>query len=288
MTAVGLSKIEYTTSTVLSTRISTITACPSSVLNCPASSQQTFYITETVVVSTTVCPISGVKTASAPAQTAEPLVTNLSEIQSTPQAAMTVVLSSPSSAIETYGHQIPAASVESQTVLKHSTQNLIVSSSLTPLSGSTVTASSATPAATQMTFGYVPSSVVLSSASPAYTEGYRTSTSLVSGSSIKATPSSSPDVYQSPNISNQVSSSKTGSIGAFQLSSTATQILPSANLATGISRLNSTSSSLGASQTSNTTGSHKPALYTGAASSVQWSLFLILGSVIAFAMIITL
>jgi hypothetical protein len=47
-----------TTSTVYSTRTSTITACPSSVINCPARSQTTYVTTETIYVSTTVCPVA--------------------------------------------------------------------------------------------------------------------------------------------------------------------------------------------------------------------------------------
>lgn len=48
-----------TTSTVLTTRVSTITACPSTVAHCPAASRTTFVSTETVVAYTTVCPATG-------------------------------------------------------------------------------------------------------------------------------------------------------------------------------------------------------------------------------------
>ncbi|KAJ5657869.1 uncharacterized protein N7484_001518 [Penicillium longicatenatum] len=49
---------EFTTSTVFSTRTATITACPSSVTNCPARSKTTLLTTETIAVSTTVCPVA--------------------------------------------------------------------------------------------------------------------------------------------------------------------------------------------------------------------------------------
>ncbi|KAJ5473460.1 hypothetical protein N7475_003026 [Penicillium sp. IBT 31633x] len=48
----------------MTTRTSTITACPSSVVHCPAASKTTFVTTETVVLSTTVCPAT---------ETAEPI-----------------------------------------------------------------------------------------------------------------------------------------------------------------------------------------------------------------------
>ncbi|KAJ5908979.1 hypothetical protein N7495_001661 [Penicillium taxi] len=51
----------FSTSTLFSTRMSTITACPASITNCPASAKTTFVTTETVVVSTTVCPVTTAK-----------------------------------------------------------------------------------------------------------------------------------------------------------------------------------------------------------------------------------
>jgi hypothetical protein len=54
----GPSTLQLTTSTVLSTRTATITACPTTVPNCPASSKTTFVTTETIVVSTTICPVT--------------------------------------------------------------------------------------------------------------------------------------------------------------------------------------------------------------------------------------
>ncbi|KAJ9264755.1 hypothetical protein DTO271D3_6 [Paecilomyces variotii] len=56
----------FTTSTVYSTRTATITACPSTVTNCPARAKTTYLTTETVLVSTTVCPLTETQAASAP------------------------------------------------------------------------------------------------------------------------------------------------------------------------------------------------------------------------------
>lgn len=48
----------FTTSTIFTTRTATITACPSSVTNCPLRSKTTYLTTETLLVSTTVCPMA--------------------------------------------------------------------------------------------------------------------------------------------------------------------------------------------------------------------------------------
>lgn len=50
--------VSLTTSTVLATRTSTVTACPSTVVHCPVASRTTFVTTETVVAYTTVCPVT--------------------------------------------------------------------------------------------------------------------------------------------------------------------------------------------------------------------------------------
>ncbi|PYI01505.1 hypothetical protein BO78DRAFT_16047 [Aspergillus sclerotiicarbonarius CBS 121057] len=57
---------EMTTSTVFTTSTATITACPSTVTDCPASKKKTYLTTETILVSTTVCPITAVATATTP------------------------------------------------------------------------------------------------------------------------------------------------------------------------------------------------------------------------------
>lgn len=51
------SDAQFTTSTVFSTNVATVTACPSTVPNCPASAQTTFVTTNIVAVSTTICPV---------------------------------------------------------------------------------------------------------------------------------------------------------------------------------------------------------------------------------------
>ncbi|KAI2922037.1 hypothetical protein CBS147343_3294 [Aspergillus niger] len=60
----GSGGAELTTSTVFSTRTATITACPSSVTNCPLRSKTTYVTTETLVVSTTVCPVADITGSS--------------------------------------------------------------------------------------------------------------------------------------------------------------------------------------------------------------------------------
>lgn len=56
----GNGSSDFTISTVYSTRTATITACPSSVTNCPLRSKTTYLTTETLIVSTTVCPVADV------------------------------------------------------------------------------------------------------------------------------------------------------------------------------------------------------------------------------------
>ncbi|KAG9698255.1 hypothetical protein KCU95_g1513, partial [Aureobasidium melanogenum] len=53
----ALSKTKYTTSTLYSTMTQTVTACPSSVKDCPAS-ERTVYYTEVVKAYTTICPVA--------------------------------------------------------------------------------------------------------------------------------------------------------------------------------------------------------------------------------------
>ncbi|EAS33677.3 uncharacterized protein CIMG_04701 [Coccidioides immitis RS] len=47
---------QFATSTVYSTEIVTVTACPSTVYDCPASQRTTYVTTKTIAISTTVCP----------------------------------------------------------------------------------------------------------------------------------------------------------------------------------------------------------------------------------------
>lgn len=62
-TVVESSIFPVTTSTIYNTVISTVIACPKTVTNCPADS--TVLVTETVAVSTTICPVGPTITASA-------------------------------------------------------------------------------------------------------------------------------------------------------------------------------------------------------------------------------
>ncbi|KAJ5547306.1 hypothetical protein N7494_004891 [Penicillium frequentans] len=57
-TAASIGNDQYTTSTVLTTSVHTVTACPSSVKNCPASDKTTYVTTETIIDYTTVCPVT--------------------------------------------------------------------------------------------------------------------------------------------------------------------------------------------------------------------------------------
>lgn len=59
-----------TTSTIFTTRTSTITACASTVTDCPARS--TYVTTETIVVSTTICPVEATTTNAGPIITGSP------------------------------------------------------------------------------------------------------------------------------------------------------------------------------------------------------------------------
>lgn len=54
----GIGGSSLTTSTVLTTRTATVTACPSSVTDCSLRSKTTYATTETLVVATTVYPVS--------------------------------------------------------------------------------------------------------------------------------------------------------------------------------------------------------------------------------------
>ncbi|KAJ5798655.1 uncharacterized protein N7503_006160 [Penicillium pulvis] len=55
----------YTTTTVLSTRVATITTCPSIITSCPTSAETTLLMTETLFISTIVCLITGAGLATA-------------------------------------------------------------------------------------------------------------------------------------------------------------------------------------------------------------------------------
>ncbi|KAL3484555.1 hypothetical protein BJX62DRAFT_218618 [Aspergillus germanicus] len=56
---------ELTTSTVYTTKVETVTACPPSVTDCPASQQTTYVTTKTIIDYTTVCPVTATNTGTA-------------------------------------------------------------------------------------------------------------------------------------------------------------------------------------------------------------------------------
>lgn len=56
-TEYGGQEIRFTTSTVYSTSVQTVTACPPGVVSCPASEKTTYY-TDVVLAYTTICPVS--------------------------------------------------------------------------------------------------------------------------------------------------------------------------------------------------------------------------------------
>ncbi|RAH64779.1 uncharacterized protein BO66DRAFT_432509 [Aspergillus aculeatinus CBS 121060] len=98
----------FVTSTLLTTRTATVTACPSSVANCPASERTTYLTTETVVIGTTICPATmpaGQPTASAGADPEGELLTTstfFTTRTSTITACPSTVTNCPASAHSTY------------------------------------------------------------------------------------------------------------------------------------------------------------------------------------------
>jgi hypothetical protein len=225
------------------------------------------------------------KTASAPAQTTTPATSSAFEAQPKSQITRAVTSSSVQSAEEKHDLPASAASENGQVTAEYLTQTLTVSSTFTVVSASGISTSSVT--AWEIMSGSVSSpSGTFSSASPVYPKEHAPDTKIVGGSSVEGFLSSSSSLDRSGSTGAESASSETSLMGVPQASNTATQTLSSASLATGVSQVNSTSLVLGASQTS-TISSSKPVLYTGAASSCHWSLSLIFGSIIAFAMIIS-
>jgi hypothetical protein len=58
-------------STVFTTEVHTVTACPPSVPNCPASEMATYIPTETVAAYTTMCPVSAEETSATSTATSD-------------------------------------------------------------------------------------------------------------------------------------------------------------------------------------------------------------------------
>ncbi|KAJ5885517.1 hypothetical protein N7495_010027 [Penicillium taxi] len=110
-----------TTSTVLSTRVSAITACPSSVTDCSAPEKTTFLTTETIVVSTTIYPVTGLDSATSTAQSSPSLVVSASSAFPTVESGISI--SAPGSGSETtqsflslYGQPNPTIRTSSSTL----------------------------------------------------------------------------------------------------------------------------------------------------------------------------
>ncbi|KAJ5753543.1 uncharacterized protein N7511_007696 [Penicillium nucicola] len=97
--------IGYTTSTIFSTRTATITACPSSSQNCPASSKTTYLTTDTVIVSTTICPVavsSSTEAGNNPSVEEMTMETLLTTVTKTITACPSTVTDCPDSQRQTY------------------------------------------------------------------------------------------------------------------------------------------------------------------------------------------
>ncbi|KAJ4310528.1 hypothetical protein N0V84_010929 [Fusarium piperis] len=92
LTTQGHSTTEWTTSTVYTTNVYTITSCPPEVPDCPGTPHVT---TETIAVSTTVCPVTS--TTEVPPQSTKPGSTNTQPTQqgSTESVPTTLITSTP-------------------------------------------------------------------------------------------------------------------------------------------------------------------------------------------------
>ncbi|KAJ9660973.1 hypothetical protein H2201_006701 [Coniosporium apollinis] len=67
---------QMTTSTVYTTKVITVTACPASMPNCPAGSETTQTITSSVALYTTVCPVSSTPAAASSSMPHPPAVSS--------------------------------------------------------------------------------------------------------------------------------------------------------------------------------------------------------------------
>lgn len=81
---VTTSPVEMTTSTVYSTAVSTITSCAADVEDCPAASQTTSVVTETVAISTTVCPVTEAETLGSSTEGSPETTIGSTPVESTP------------------------------------------------------------------------------------------------------------------------------------------------------------------------------------------------------------
>jgi hypothetical protein len=150
-----------------------------------------------------------------------------------------------------------------------STQTSVILSTVTVVPQATVPASIAISSASDVLSGLSSpdtTNVVLPSASVAYSQGYNASTSTIVGPSVYSTFTSNSVLYLS--------------------GSTASQSLSGISLSTSAPQPSSTSAALNIPQASSTTTSSEPAIFTGMASSIKWSLASVFGSIFAMIMII--
>lgn len=138
-----------TTSTVLSTRIATITACPTTVPDCPATARETFVTTETIVVSTTICPVTEAATATAtrtlPASALTTGVSEKSNERDGTELTTSTVYSTRTATITACPSSVTNCPLRSKTTYL-TTETLVVSTTICPVSEVTATSVSATTA----------------------------------------------------------------------------------------------------------------------------------------------
>ncbi|KAL3492163.1 hypothetical protein BJX62DRAFT_236600 [Aspergillus germanicus] len=162
-----------TTSTVLSTRTSTITACPSTITNCPASEQTTFVTTETVVASTTICPVQPQLTTTITGD----------EAPGTPASTTSTVFTTRTATITACPSTVPDCPARAKTTFV-TTETLVVSTTICPVTATpTVVGSSAQSTAGSNTNHY---------GSDAAPENWTVSGTAAPSSSSSSSSSSSP------------------------------------------------------------------------------------------------
>ncbi|OGE50781.1 hypothetical protein PENARI_c015G01165 [Penicillium arizonense] len=161
VTVSGSSTLQLTTSTVLSTRTATITACPSTVVNCPASSKSTFVTTETIVVSTTICPVTEGSSATQTVPSSPSVTGNSGDSCSgnnVPGFTTSTVYSIRTATITACPSLVAHCPLRSKTTYL-TTETLVVSTTVCPVADATATADTvATQAMTSPSAIQVPGS----------------------------------------------------------------------------------------------------------------------------------
>lgn len=144
--------VQLTTSTVLSTRTAKITACPSSVVNCPADSKTTFVTTETIVVSTTICPVTEAEATSTPQTVSSPAsatgnTRNAGSENGGHDFTTSTVYSTRTATITACPSSVTNCPLRSKTTYL-TTETLVVSTTVCPITDATATATAGDVAAT--------------------------------------------------------------------------------------------------------------------------------------------